>query len=279
MDEQIKFENTSLPDLLELRDISLTYDKDNIPGEKKKWIIKNLSFLVENLPNRGQSAVIMGPSGCGKSTILRFLAGLQKPTSGGIFVKAQPLKDGEHIGMVFQEYTSLEWYNVLTNVALPLLLRGVSKKEAQEKAVDMIKKVGLAGQEKKYASVRQLSGGQRQRVAIARSLICNPDMILMDEPFGALDNPTRQSMQLMLMQMFEHYQSTIVFVTHSVSEAVFLGDDIYIMAANPGRIAKHIRVDLPYPRTLEIRKLKRFFEIEVEVEVELRGVAERTAKA
>ena len=277
MDDQIEVKNTSLADLLELRDVSLTYDDDKIPNEKKKWVIKDLSFLVQDIPNRGQFAVIMGPSGCGKTTILRFLAGLQSPTSGQVFIKGQPIKDDQRISMVFQQYSSFEWYSVLTNVMLPLLLRGIHKKEAEDKAADMIKRVGLGGQEKKFASLRELSGGQLQRVAIARSLICNPEMVLMDEPFGALDSYNRVNMEVMLMEMWEQFQSTVVLVTHSVSEGVFLGDDVYIMAANPGRLVKHIHIDLPYPRTYKTREMKEFFEISSEVEREFRGVADRSA--
>ena len=271
MDEQIQFKHDpSLADLLELKNISLTYEKNHIPDNQKVWVIQHLSFLVQDIPNRGQFAVIMGPSGCGKSTILRFLAGLQKPTTGQILIKGNELKEGEHVGMVFQQYSSFEWYKVIENVALPLLLRGKSWKESEEKATEMIQKVGLEGQEKKYASEKELSGGQLQRVAIARSLINNPDMILMDEPFGALDPYTRLSMQLMLLEMWEQFQSTVVFVTHSKEEAVFLGDDIYIMHANPGQIAAHIHVDLPYPRNIESRRDRKFFDIVSDVDEKLR---------
>jgi NitT/TauT family transport system ATP-binding protein len=315
MNDQIDFRHDpSLPDLLELKGVSLTYDDDKVPAEKKKWIIKNLSFLVQDIPNRGQFAVIMGPSGCGKSTILRFLAGLQKPTTGEILIKGRKIDDKEHIGMVFQQFSSLEWYTVLKNVALPLLIRGIAKREAKKrameniskmkpagfgrakivlgklllpfalgaltkkfaaaKAAEMIKKVGLGGQDKKFASERELSGGQLQRVAIARSLISNPEMILMDEPFGALDPYNRLNMQLMLLEMWEQFQSTVVFVTHSKEEAVFLADDIYIMAANPGRIVRHIHVDLPYPRNLSTRRDKRFFETVSEVDEALRSLTD-----
>ena len=279
MDGQIDFRHDpSLPDLLELKDISLTYDKRDIPPEKKKWVIQHLSFLVQDIPNRGQFAVIMGPSGCGKSTILRFLAGLQTPTSGQILIKGHELKEGEHIGMVFQQYSSFEWYKVVENVALPLVLHGKSWKKSEEEALEMIQKVGLGGQEKKYANERELSGGQLQRVAIARSLINNPEMILMDEPFGALDPYTRLNMQLMLLKMWDQFQSTVVFVTHSKEEAVFLGDDIYIMSVNPAKIAAHIHVNLPYPRDMETRRNRQFFDIVSEVDEQLRTVIEKSSK-
>jgi NitT/TauT family transport system ATP-binding protein len=274
MEDIYKPVNTSLPDLLELRNVSLTYDKDpKVPNEKKKWVIQDLSFLVEDIPDRGQFAVIMGPSGCGKSTILRFLSGLQNPTSGQIFLKEKEVKGNQCISMVFQQYACFEWYTVMDNVILPLILRHKKSKESKEKAKEIIEKVGLGGHENKYPC--QLSGGQQQRVAIARSLISNPEMVLMDEPFGALDVYSRLNMQEILMKMWESFQSTVVYVTHSVSEAVFLGDDIFIMGANPGRIVKRIHVDLPYPRTLDIRKNKRFFELESEVEEEIRVVGDK----
>lgn len=262
----ISFVDTESPNVLELRNVSLTYDSENVPEKEKTWIIKDLNFLVENIPDLGQFAVIMGPSGCGKSTILRFLAGLQSPTIGEVLVHEKPTSDHERISMIFQKYTCLEWYTVLRNVMLPLIMRKVPKKEAKEKAKEMIIKVGLADQMHKYASLKELSGGQLQRVAIARGLVNNPLMILMDEPFQALDSYNRLKMQAMLNQMWAAFHSTVVFVTHSVSEAVFLGDDIFIMASNPGRLVERIHIDLPYPRSIETRRLKRFFELESYVE-------------
>ena len=266
-------DNTSLPDLLELRDISLTYDKSQLPMEKKHWVIKHLNFLVENIPDRGQFAVIMGPSGCGKSTLLRFLSGLQKPTTGEIFFNGEKLKINQYISMVFQQYACFEWYTVKQNVMLPLVLRKEDHKKAKEEVNEMIVKVGLDGHQDKYPC--QLSGGQQQRVAIARSLVSNPEMVLMDEPFGALDAYNRLNMQDILMRMWDSFKSTVVYVTHSISEAVFLGDDIFIMGANPGRIVKRIHVDLPYPRTLDIRKEHQFFELQSQVEEEIRIVGDK----
>jgi NitT/TauT family transport system ATP-binding protein len=274
----VEFVNTELPDILELRNVSLSYDREKVPDEKKKWIIQDLEFLIENIPDRGQFAVIMGPSGCGKSTILRFLAGLQHPTKGEVLIHGKPITDHERISMVFQKYTCLEWYTVLKNVMLPLIMRGVHKKEAEEKAKEMIVKVGLEQQMYKYASSRELSGGQLQRVAIARSLVSNPLMVLMDEPFGALDSYTRLKIQAMLIEMWQEFRSTVVFVTHSVSEAVFLGDDILIMSSNPGRLVERIHIDLPYPRSIETRRMKRFFELESRVENVIQDVGDICAK-
>jgi len=278
MEKNIEFKNTELPDILELRNVSQSYDPPQVPDDKKKWIIRDLSFLVEDIPGRGQFEVIMGPSGCGKSTLLRYLAGIQKPTSGEIFIKSKPIGDQHLAGMVFQQYSSMQWYSVLYNVMLPLIIKKMGRKDAEEKAMEMIKRVGLEGHEKKYAHPDALSGGQMQRVAIARGLITNPDLILMDEPYGALDNYTRENMQLMLTQMWQQFESTVVFVTHSVSEAVFLADNVYIMTANPAVISKKIEVKLPYPRTQEIWEMQEYFQLQSEVKKALREAAEHSAK-
>jgi NitT/TauT family transport system ATP-binding protein len=157
--------------------------------------------------------------------------------------------------MVFQQYTSFEWKTVLENVALPLILKGVSKSEANDKAMDMIKIVGLAGHEKKWAKYPILSGGQLQRVAIARNLVVNPQILLMDEPFGALDTVTRKQIQVFLRSIFEEAKidPTVIFVTHSESEAVFLSTDIFILDSGPANIRQHIKVDLPSKREDSIR--------------------------
>ena len=157
--------------------------------------------------------------------------------------------------MVFQQYTSFEWKTVLQNVALPLILKGVPKDEANDKAMDMIKIVGLDGHENKWAKYPILSGGQLQRVAIARNLVVNPQILLMDEPFGALDTVTRKQIQVFLRSLFENAKidPTVVFVTHSESEAVFLSSDIYILDSGPANIRHHMKIDLPAHRTDSIR--------------------------
>lgn len=257
--ENVKFINTGLPDVIELRDVSQTYDGG------KTYVIKNLNLLIEDKPEQGQFIVILGPSGCGKSTLLRYIAGLQAPTSGEVLIHER-LRSNEAISMVFQQYSSLPWRTVLGNVRLPLELKGVARKEADAKAMEMIKTMGLSGQENKYAQYPVLSGGQLQRVAIARSLISNPEIILMDEPFGALDTNTRFKMQLMLAELWDSLQCTIIFVTHDIQEAVFLGDDIYIMSMGPAQIATHIPIDLPYHRDRATKRSKRFTELIQEVE-------------
>ena len=235
------FQDTAQPNVIELRHISQTYDGTN-------WILKDLHLLVEDKPAQGQFVVILGPSGCGKSTVLRYIAGLQRPTTGEVLIHDNPAGDDHRVSMVFQQYSSLPWLTVLDNVALALKYKGLEKAERHAKARDMIERVGLAGHEHKYAEYPTLSGGQLQRVAIARSLIANPEIILMDEPFGALDINTRLQMQDLLADLWLQFHPTVVFVTHDISEAVYLGDDIYIMAQAPSRIVEHIPVDLPFER-------------------------------
>jgi NitT/TauT family transport system ATP-binding protein len=249
-----QFENTPLPDIVELRDVNQTYD------EGKTLIIKNLNLLIEDKPNQGQFVIILGASGCGKSTILRYIAGLQKPSIGEVFIKAKPRTESDRIGMVFQQYSSFPWMSVLENVALGLEFKGIPAKERTERAMEMIKVVGLQGQEKKYAKYPTLSGGQLQRVAIARSLLVNQEILLMDEPFGALDIYTRLKMQDFMIDLWQKVHPTIVLVTHDISEAVYLGDDIYIMSANPGEIVDHISTDLPNDRNKEIKRSKKFID-------------------
>jgi NitT/TauT family transport system ATP-binding protein len=256
----IKFTNTSLPDIIDLKDINQSYDNS------KNLTIKDFNLLIEDKPDQGQFVVLLGASGCGKSTILRYIAGLQKPTSGEVLIKGVPRTDKDRIGMVFQQYSSFPWMTVLENVGLGLKYKGVSQKEIREKAMEMIKIVGLEGHEKKFAKYPTLSGGQLQRIAIARSLLVNQEILLMDEPFGALDTYTRLRMQDFLIELWERVHPTIILVTHDISEAVYLGDDIYIMSANPGEIIEHIVDDLPVHRTREIKRDKKFVEMVYHIE-------------
>ena len=265
----------ALPAVLELRGIVQTYFDNKT---KKDFVVfDNFNLSVDDYQDTGQFIVIMGKSGCGKSTILRYWAGLQKPTAGQIFVGGKPLLENQSMPLVFQQYSSLEWFTVLQNVALPLTLKGVSKKQAEDHAMDMIKVVGLEGHENKFARIPQLSGGQLQRVAIARSLVANPNMLLLDEPFGALDGFTRAKMQFFLLDLFQKSElaslnPTVVLVTHDPREAVLLGNDIYIMDSDPGRVIKHIKPDLPDHRDRSIRKQPRFIEIVAYIEDVMEGI-------
>jgi NitT/TauT family transport system ATP-binding protein len=263
----VVWQNTEAVDLLELKHVSQTYDGG------KSFVIKDFNLLIEEKPNQGQFVVILGESGCGKSTVLNYIAGLNKPTGGDVLIKGKPKHETPPISMVFQRYSSLPWRTVLENIMLPLEIRGVAKKEAKEKAKEMIAKVGLFDHVNKYAQAPTLSGGQLQRVAIARCLVANPSVILMDEPFGALDINTRMQMQLLVSQLWEQLKPTIIFVTHDVAEAVFLADDIYFMAANPGRIIEHWTVDLPAcGRDRNTKKDPRFINMVQNIEDYIFGV-------
>src|SRR5688572_13037560 len=246
--------------IIELRNIGQSYDGG------KSWIIKGLDLLIEDKPDQGQFIVLLGASGSGKSTLLRYIAGLQVPTEGEVLIKGQPVSDKQRVSVVFQEYSSLPWMTVLDNVGLALDFKGVSKKERYARSMEMIQLVGLDGHEKKYAQYPALSGGQLQRMAIARSLIANPEIVLMDEPFGALDIRTRIQMQDMLIDLWQRFHSTIIFVTHDISEAVYLADDIYIMKSPPSLIVEHIDIDLPLRRDRSTKRDAHFTELVHQVE-------------
>lgn len=254
------FKDTTYDNVIELRGIHQSYDGG------KSWIIQDLNFMIEDKPAQGQFAVILGMSGSGKSTLLRYIAGLQTPTKGEVLIKGKPVGDDNRVSMVFQQYSSLPWMTVLDNVGLALRYKGVSKKERDEKAMELIQLVGLDGHQHKYAQYPTLSGGQLQRVAIARSLLANPEILLMDEPFGALDVKTRLQMQDLLSDIWEKYHSTIIFVTHDISEAVYLGDDIYILKAQPSQVVEHISVDLPLKRDRATKRDPRYTEMVHHVE-------------
>jgi NitT/TauT family transport system ATP-binding protein len=243
-------------DIINLVNITQVYT-DHIP---QNVVFKDFNLDIKDIENQGQFITIMGKSGCGKSTLLRYISGLQVPTSGDVYIYGKKRTDEDRIPMVFQQYTSFEWKTVLQNVALPLILKGIPKSEANDKAMEMIKIVGLAGHEKKWAKYPILSGGQLQRVAIARNLVVNPQILLMDEPFGALDTVTRKQIQVFLRSIFENAKidPTVIFVTHSESEAVFLSTDIYILDSEPANIRHHFKIDLPQCRDDSVRYSAQF---------------------
>jgi len=216
-------------------------------GPASKVAVQGVTFAVEDAPDKGELVTIVGPSGCGKSTVLRILAGLKPhfpPTSGEVLVMGKPVSEpGPDRGLVDQKYSLLPHLNVVGNVAFVLKLRGVPRAERQEQARHWITKVGLEGSERKYPS--ELSGGMQQRVAIAATLILRPRIILMDEPFGALDPAIRLRMQGLLIELWREQQSTVFLVTHSVEEAVYLGDRVFLMAARPGRLVEVLKVPRP----------------------------------
>ncbi len=254
------FVNTNLPDIIELQDISTSFDAG------RTFIIKDFNLLVEDIPDSGEFIVILGKSGCGKTTVLKYIAGLMTPFSGRVLIRGRDRSHEVPISMVFQEPSALEHYTVLKNVMLPLLYRRVPEREAADRALNMIKAVGLEGHEQKYAKFGKLSGGQLQRVVIARSLIANPGIILMDEPNRGLDNETALQIDLLVANLWQQLQSTIILVTHEIEQAVFLGTKIYIMGGKPASIVKVFKVDLPFPRNRETRRTRAFLDLKNEVE-------------
>lgn len=214
----------------------------------------------------GQFVSLLGPSGCGKSTLLRLIGDLTSPSTGSITVKGKPAAQARRdrdYGMAFQQATLYDWRSVTKNVQLPLEIMGYPKKKRVERAAEMLQLVQLQDFGRHYPW--QLSGGMQQRVAIARALSFAPSILLMDEPFGALDEMTRERMQLELLNIWRQTQTTVVFVTHSIPEAVFLSSRVVVMSARPGRVAGVIDIDLPQPRNYETREHPRFFEKITEV--------------
>ena len=209
-------------------------------------VIRDVNFAVEDLPGRGEFISILGPSGCGKSTVLRLIAGLaphHPPSEGTVKVGGAPVeRPGSDRSMVFQDYTSFDNRTVEDNVAFGLECRGVPGKERRARAREWIAKVGLDVTRDATKYPNQLSGGMRQRVAIARTLLLSPRIILMDEPFGALDPTTRLNMQALLVDLWREAQATVFFVTHSIEEAVYLGDRVYVFSSAPGTILREMRV-------------------------------------
>jgi ABC-type nitrate/sulfonate/bicarbonate transport system ATPase subunit len=215
---------------------------------------------------------LLGPSGCGKSTLLYLIGGFLPIETGTILLEGKPIAGpGPDRGMVFQSYSSYPWLTVVENVAFGLRLRGVPGGEREKVARTWIRKVGLEGSEKKYP--KQLSGGMRQRVAIARTLAVKPQIILMDEPFGALDVQTRLGMQNLINELWEEIEGTILFVTHDIAEAVYLADKIHILSSGPGSIVDELEVDLPLHRTEELKQTSRFRELEGQVLDKIRAQA------
>ena len=255
--------------VLELRNVSRSF---TTPDGKTFQAIRDVDLVIEDLPGAGEFRVFLGPSGCGKSTILNIVAGLLTPTTGQALLRGKPIEGpGPERGMVFQSYSSYPWLTVLENVAFGLKLRGVARAQREQEARAWIKRVGLEGSEKKYP--RQLSGGMRQRVAIARTLAVKPQIVLMDEPFGALDVQTRLGMQNLINELWEQIEGTILFVTHDIAEAVYLADRIHILSAGPGRIVDEVKIDLPLHRTEDIKNTKRFRELETLVLEKIRAEA------
>jgi NitT/TauT family transport system ATP-binding protein len=247
------------PHVVEFRDVTKTYHA----GRSNEFTaIRNVRFVVEDLIEKGEFICMLGPSGCGKSTILRLIAGLapqHPPTTGDVLVMGQHVTGpGADRGMVFQDYTSFDHRTVLDNIAFGLECQGVPRRDRYEHARRWIARVGLDldSDDEKYP--HELSGGMRQRVAIARTLILHPRIILMDEPFGALDPMTRMTMQDLLLELWRTTQATVFFVTHSIEEAVFLGDRIYVLSNSPGTILHELTIEPSDRPSKEMQREEKF---------------------
>lgn len=236
----------------------------HLSGVKKVYRTRRAEFLAVSQVTfdvaAGELVALVGPSGCGKTTLLKILAGLHPYDSGEVRIgsAAQPFDPSRDIGMVFQQPLLLKWRRVIDNVLLPAEILGLPTAESRERAHHLLALVGLQGAEDKYPY--QLSGGMQQRAAIARALIHDPKLILMDEPFGALDALTREKMNLELLRIWEQARKTIVFVTHGITEAVFLGTRVVVLSAGPARMADNFLVELPHPRTLDMKTQEKFGE-------------------
>jgi NitT/TauT family transport system ATP-binding protein len=242
---------STLPSVIEFKGVTKTFN----PGKPTQFTaLKDINFSIEDIPDYGEFIAIVGPSGCGKSTILNLIQGFSDvypPSAGEVLVRGRTVTGpGRDRGMIFQKYSSFPHRTVLENVTFGLELNQeelrLSRSEREGQAIEWIRRVGLGGHERKYP--HQLSGGQQQRVAIARSLVLRPQIILMDEPFSALDEPTRYEMQRLITELWNEVEATVMIVTHSIAEAVYLGDRVWIMAAGPGRIAREFKDQIPKTR-------------------------------
>jgi NitT/TauT family transport system ATP-binding protein len=236
----VSVSTTSRPPIVEFRAVTVRFGSFTA--------VHDVSFTIEDVPNRGEFITIIGPSGCGKSTILNLIAGFLQPSEGQVLVNGKPVSGpGRDRGMIFQQYSSFPHLSVMQNVLFGVKINqrelGLDRASRMDRARELIAHVGLSGHETKYP--HQLSGGQQQRVAIARTLATEPRILLMDEPFSALDEPTRLEMQELLVGLWHRIQPTIFVVTHSVSEAVYLAERLWIFTHAPGQIAYDIRDPIP----------------------------------
>ena len=238
--------------ILQVRHLSIIFPDGN--GGLKA--LDDISFSV----HAEQFVCVLGPSGCGKTTLLRLLAGLLSPTTGEVVFGDSSLKAPQNgVGMVFQKANLMPWRTVLENILLPMEIRHIPRKEAMEKAQALVELVGLAGFEGSLP--RDLSGGMAQRVAIARALVHEPDLLLLDEPFGSLDALTRERMGSELTRIWQARRKTVIMVTHSISESLFLADRVLVLSPRPGRLCLDLKVDLTRPRVEDIRYTSGFSEL------------------
>lgn len=259
-----KYEKT---DVINLKNINQVY---NAGTKNENVLFNNFNLDIKDIKGEGQFISLLGRSGCGKSTILRYISGLQKPTSGDVYLYGQKTTDKDRIPMIFQQYSNLPWMSVIENVALPLLIQKVNKTEAFDRAAAIIDTVGLKGHEYKWAKYPLLSGGQLQRVAIARSLISNPKILLLDEPFSALDITNRTELQNILLKLFRNdkIDVTFILVTHDIREAVYLSNRLYIMKSGPADVHKKIEINFSKERTQETKYTQEYLNYVQTVEKE-----------
>lgn len=231
--------------LLSVRNIFKSYGRPEGPLP----VLDGISFQVRE----GEFLCLVGASGCGKTTLLKLIAGLERPAAGAIFLRDKQVdRPSRRVGFVFQEPTLMAWRTVKANVTLPLELNGLGRRKAEEKAAALLDLVGLSGFEDAHPA--QLSGGMAQRVALARALVHDPELLLLDEPFGALDALTRERMGRELLRIWQVHRKTVVMVTHSVSEAVYLADHVLVLSPRPASIVAEVPVDLPRPRSQTVRE-------------------------
>lgn len=277
MPEQVNNQPTldSLKDALKLKatsEIAIKIDQVSMwyPGPGKDEAVLALSDVSLDI-QPGEFISLIGPSGCGKTTLLRLVGDLLQPTGGAVIIRGKPAaqaRQNREYGFVPQAPTLYDWRTVLKNVELPLEIMNLPKAERNKRAAELLTLVGLGEFHNKYPW--QLSGGMQQRVSIARALSFKPSILLMDEPFGALDEMTRERLNGELLNIWHDTGTTIIFVTHSIPEAVFLSTRVVVMSPRPGRISKIVPVDLPYPRVFETRESPRYFELVSEIRENLR---------
>ena len=252
--------------VVHLADVTKTFD---VPGRGTMTALSGIDLSI----GQGEFVSLIGPSGCGKSTLLRLIGDLTVPTGGRVEVNGKPARQARvdrDYGIVFQSPVLFDWRNVEENVRLPLELIGTDKAAREARVTQMLELVELSDFRRHHPY--QLSGGMQQRVSIARALAFEPALLLMDEPFGALDEMTRERMNSEVLKVWAQTGITVVFVTHSIPEAVFLSSRVAVMSARPGRITKVVDIDIPRPRTVETRENRRYFELVTEVREALRGM-------
>jgi NitT/TauT family transport system ATP-binding protein len=241
--------STLSPPVLSAVDLCVTYDSER----GKTNAIEHFDTTIRE----GEFVSLLGPSGCGKSTLLRIASGLLKPTLGEMQLRGKKISGpSANVGIVFQQPTLLPWKSVIENVLVPCDILGLARLQTKPRAFELLRLTGLANFADHYPG--ELSGGMQQRVSLARALVHDPDILLMDEPFGALDALTREQMALELQKLWLRQAKSVMFITHSIPEAVFLSDRIVVLSARPGRVIREINVDLPRPRALETMRTTQF---------------------